>query len=70
MTMKPDGGPTFPVETNQWACFGMSLRDYFAAAALEGILPALHAGIRPVDIEKMTYDCYAVADAMLKAREA
>lgn len=64
--MTSDGGPAFPCEVGN----GMSLRDYFAAAALQGILPALHEGIRPVDVLKMASDCFGIADAMLMVRAA
>lgn len=48
---------------------GMSLRDWFAGMALQGIVSALHAGIRPVDVPAMAQDAYGVADAMLAERE-
>ena len=45
---------------------GMTLRDYFAAKALEqrGFI------VRPYDTtDETAKDCYRMADAMLKARE-
>jgi hypothetical protein len=64
-----DGGPAFPMgyhpEGNSADHFGMTIRDYFAAAALQGNL------IEPTasndDVAKWAY---SLADAMLKAREA
>jgi hypothetical protein len=47
---------------------GMTLRDYFAAAAMQSIMSTLHQGIRPVDIASMCKDAYIIADAMLKQR--
>lgn len=49
---------------------GMTLRDYFAAAALTGIL-ANPRGFDPeTDTPEVTaFAVYAFADAMLKARE-
>ena len=45
---------------------GMSLRDYFAAQAML----ARGFTVRPYDTTHETAkDCYAMADAMLKARE-
>ena len=79
MSNKDKGGPAFPVHPDmaaQLGCVpsssdaGMSLRDYFAAKAMQGIVPVLHRGIRPADIPVMCADAYAIADAMLKAREA
>ena len=63
-----DGGPAFPMgyhpEGNSADHFGMTIRDYFAAAALQGNL------IEPTasndDVAKWAY---SLADAMLKARE-
>ena len=55
------GGPAFPIQG--WT--GMSLRDYFAAAALQGMYSANHA---PRDREAAEI-AYSVADAMLTERE-
>jgi len=48
----------------------MTLRDYFASQAMQGILSKLYQGIRPSDVEFLAQDSYVIADAMLKAREA
>ena len=69
-----DGGPAFP-HTTQWDGItpainhnGMTLRDYFAAAALKG---QAHRFAHPHEYrELLAQDCYDIADAMLKAREA
>ena len=73
-----DGGPAFPaqpihkfpdgaiISTNQG---GMTLRDYFAGQALQGLL----SSIEPNQLwcgEDVAVTCYRTADAMLKAREA
>lgn len=44
----------------------MTLRDYFAAKALQGML----AGQAGMPIVTFASDAYHIADAMLKAREA
>ena len=60
--------PAFPNDTDD----GMSLRDYFAAKAMQGIC-AHSGGASPVwaennsDIAEVSYE---LADAMLKARGA
>jgi hypothetical protein len=59
-----DGGAAFPV---MYVSEGMTLRDYFAAAALKGQAerianPYVHHTI-------LAADCYALADAMLAARK-
>lgn len=71
---KPDGGPAFPVQLPANAEIdGMSLRDYFAAAAL----PALIAEYMRATGACMGTDhfrnnvpthAYAMADALLKER--
>jgi hypothetical protein len=54
---------------------GMSLRDYFAAKAMEGIVGDRSHGRHPhVAMDKETFEnwaerSYAIADAMLKARD-
>ncbi len=46
---------------------GMTLRDYFAAKAMQGFLVTVKVGC-PDDL--IATDAYNLADAMLKAREA
>ena len=41
-TPQDNGGPAFPSVTLQDLSRGMSLRDYFAAAALQGLLASGH----------------------------
>ena len=58
---------------------GMSLRDYFAAQAMSAIMPAVMSELKKtrgsvkeaIRLQALSADtCYALADAMLKAREA
>lgn len=86
-----DGGPAFPVADFDHQVFqprdvpevrrllsGMTLRDYFAAKALVGILTMVAQGQhdtrdgfdppRKTREEKLAADAYKLADAMLKAR--
>ena len=62
--------PAFPRPhsgTSQFAQEGMTLRDYFAAKAMQGMLSE-NSGIRyPTD--ELVKFAYAVADAMMKARD-
>jgi hypothetical protein len=68
--------PAFPNDTalNRWEKSGMTLRDYFAAKALTTMFyPAIMESIRTdvdLDCEKVAGFAYAMADAMLKVREA
>ena len=58
-----DGGYGWGEITEQ----GMTLRDYFAAAALQGLLSALaHPKLLP---DQLCRDAFIVADAMLQARD-
>jgi hypothetical protein len=47
---------------------GMTLRDYFAAKALQGLVSAW-GGHDVTDFDELASDAYNMADAMLKARE-
>ena len=80
MTQKDiHGGPAFPVVHNNWTKTGMTLRDYFAAKAMQSIYAAnvewTPTGT-PMDEESLqvladvAQDSYKLADAMLKARDA
>jgi len=63
--MNNTGGPAFPTGN---AYRGMTLRDYFAAKAMQGILA--HAYTRHIRVEDLyACDAYVIADAMLKTRE-
>ena len=47
---------------------GMTLRDYFAAMALQGLL-ACDVDCSPESVEIIAKSTYIIADEMLKARE-
>lgn len=84
-----DGGPAFPYSaltpdtaTRQMVATmysdntGMSLRDYFAAAAMAGLMgnsfQSQSSTYAPVDFDHTTakaIHCYQIADAMLEARK-
>lgn len=75
MSNHDDSGPAFPCAPDKWvdmdgvwhmrqAC-GMSLRDYFAAAALTGLLAC---PTRRGAFGGYSRDAYRLSDAMLKAR--
>jgi hypothetical protein len=50
---------------------GMTLRDYFAAKAMQPFLDTLvKQGWRSDDLQTVAETCYRAADAMMKAREA
>lgn len=65
---KKTGGPAFP-PSNPGYAHGMTLRDYFAAKAMQVEL----AQCKDFPDENWRYgiaaDAYSMADAMLKARE-
>lgn len=73
MSEKDNGGPAFPGcgDLNDFPTInlGMSMRDYFAAKAMQGILsdPAVRIdgdGLKT----SIAIESYLIADAMLKAR--
>lgn len=72
-----DGGPAFPVwELNgygqpEMTGFGMTLRDYFAAKAMQADLSnwPIDAGDWLKHRADLVHRYYQMADAMLKARE-
>jgi hypothetical protein len=64
--MNDTGGPAFPVVidmglTVDWSK-GMTLRDYFAAKAMQGLMDAA------MPMPEIAQAAYSMADAMLKAR--
>ena len=59
------GGPAFPVAGYQ----GMTLRDYFAAKAMQSLLTSIEAG-NEHQVSLIPNIAYEMADAMLKEREA
>ena len=65
--------PAFPLEmvyTQENEKFnGMTLRDYFAAKAMQGMLSAC-TGWSEAGIERLAKCSYMTADEMLKEREA
>ena len=81
MSEQKHGGPAFPntikVIDEQFAELrGMTLRDYFAAQAMGDVMADWRASRDrdgsdfDTDAEAMAGDCYSMADAMLKARQA
>lgn len=78
MSQKPENPYAFPASGHPGKPFleqeGMSLRDYFAAAALQGDLAAQdavdmgHYNDTPECADIYANRAYTLADAMLKAR--
>lgn len=72
-----DGGPAFPSkqmknENGTWFGYdhaGMTLRDYFAAQALNGILACRYGQSFRYGNDDMVKDACAFADAMIAERE-
>ena len=69
--------PAFPTYLDNNMAHGMSLRDYFAAAAMQAIMNSKFYSDMSDSIgweeiaewHSLGEECYGVADAMLKARE-
>lgn len=66
MSYEEDGGPAFPSETLKEFIHGMTLRDYFAAAALTGFLASDRRSTSDEDV--ISESAYKLSDAMLEAR--
>ena len=69
---KNTGGPAFPMRDPTYETWipGMTLRDYFAAKAMQGILSSPH--VAPDGLsnpENIAHAAYEMADTMLKASE-
>ena len=71
MPNKNDGGPAFPrnghPDKNDLPIDGMSLRDYFAAKAMCGLVA--NSNLKGAKSSHIANDAYQIADAMLAARE-
>lgn len=67
--------PAFPSEVfmspelGYAKCSGMYMRDYFAAAAMTGMLSAAAVIKQNTSDETIASCAYSMADAMMKARE-
>ena len=65
------GGPAFPLSTvdpydrRVTSCDGMTLLDYFAGLAMQGLLSDPNIKARPLDF---AIRAYAMADAMIEYR--
>lgn len=65
---KDNSGPAFPVSIpgcgdNGWS--GMTLRDYFAGQAIEGLV----YGLTEADAKEAAESAYLIADALIEARK-
>ena len=76
------GGPAFPLHAHDWHkevrdrgyvnhdfTMGMTLRDYFAARAMQGFVDEVGCNSDQKWFDEIAEGAYKVADAMLKARE-
>lgn len=79
--MKLSNPPAFPSATSPspYGAWGMTLRDYFAAAALGAVVAHIEKALNSdgenldfdpsgVGAQLVAEDCYTIADAMLAAR--
>jgi hypothetical protein len=72
-----DGEPAFPVPVGEREFWdreengspnGITIRDYFAAAAMQGFVSSYPNG-EGGDADAIAHDSYTLADAMLAARK-
>ena len=68
---KETGGAAFPFidSASPLEHSGMTLRDYFAAKAMQGLLAGLLANGMDVEFQSIAINAYHQADPMLKARK-
>ena len=71
MVVNMSNQPAFPLHPESYdeECFGMTLRDYFAAKAMEALLRQYPDHLMNSPASEVASDAYSMADAMLKARE-
>ena len=69
--VKPENPSAFPIGKQIQICEqGMTLRDYFANSAMQGIMSSGNAiPIQQHHFYNISEDAYRLADAMLKQRE-
>jgi len=72
MSYTKTGGPAYP--SPRWEGWGspqegMTLRDYFAAKAMQGMFASGNLP-KSVQDDELSSGAYQMADAMLKARDA
>ena len=77
MEVRDDGGPAFPdpaigsrgewLETGGHPAYGMSLRDYFAAKAMQGLLTNVRADQDWIG-KNLALSAFNIADDMLRVR--
>ena len=66
-----DGGQAFPLKEPLTSdCLGMSLRDYFAAKAMQSYLSDFECSWDVDGLQVVADAAYRAADAMLKARKS
>jgi hypothetical protein len=69
------GGPAFPTKAYDLERQtlvreeGMTLRDYFAAKAMQGVVSGLSTRGEPLSYKECALFSYELADDMLKARD-
>ena len=75
MKLIDTGGPAFPamdarqIGHNEYRYEGMTLRDYFAAKAMQAFISAAVTVVKPSILAKtVSSSAYEIADEMLKKR--
>lgn len=69
MKTPQDGGPAFPIVSDDLCATGMTLRDYFAAAAMQGFMSSTDPkDTANLHIPSLAFNAYAIADGMLVQR--
>lgn len=66
MTDERTGGPAFPQHDDATGSSGMTLRDYFAAHAMQGLISAKRT--ESINDELLALSAWQIADEMLVQR--
>jgi len=69
VTIEPSAQARASINARPAQYRGISIRDYFAAKAMQAFLSTYPKGVVTSPLEDIAADAYEVANAMLKARE-
>lgn len=67
-----NGGTAFPIihpDGSGVQYWGLSVRDYFAAAALQGLLSGFYSDSTKANCLEVPEEAYRIADGMLEVRK-
>lgn len=66
------GGPALPIihpDGRGVQYWGLSIRDYFATCAMQGLLSGFYSGTTSANCLEVPEEAYRIADGMIEARK-